>query len=163
MTLRTPSPLARLRRHLAGDTRGAAMLELALLSPVLLVMLVGVVDGAMWIMARQSVERAARAGAEYAVANGYDSAAISAAITSAAAPHSKMMTAIAATPLPTNWCGCASNTTITAATCGSTCASGLKAGSYVTTSARSTYTFVLHRPGTQRTQTVSSSTTVRID
>lgn len=154
---------SRLAARLAPDARGAAMLELALLAPVLLVMLVGMIDGSLWVLARMTVERSARAGAEYAVENGYNSSAITTAITGSAASHSKMMSAVSATPAPNQWCGCATGTNITAATCGSTCASGLDAGTYVTSSARSTYTFIMHWPGSSGSQTVSAQTSVRID
>jgi Flp pilus assembly protein TadG len=152
-----------LLRRLACECSGAAMAEFALVAPVLAAMLLGMIDFSLWTMSRMSVERAARAGAEYAVAKGFDSTQIASAITSATSTRSAYMSTISATPAPTEWCGCPSSSGVTVATCGSTCSSGLTAGTYVTAHASSNYTFFFSWPGVANPATLSASTSVRIN
>ncbi|MFC3173391.1 TadE/TadG family type IV pilus assembly protein [Novosphingobium bradum] len=150
--------IGRLRR----DTGGLAAVEFALVASALIGLLVGAIDYSLWSLSRTIVERAARGGSEYAAANGYSSAAIATAITSATSAPAFLST-ISASPAPTSWCGCqSSGTSITAATCNSTCANGQKAATYVTASASATYTPIMTWPGVPATVAVSQSNTVRI-
>lgn len=150
-------------RRFRKEHSGAVTMEFALIAPLLATMLLGMVDFSLWIMSRMTVERAARAGAEYAVVNGFDSTAISTAITSATSTRSGYMSTIAANPVPSQWCGCPSATGVAVVNCGSTCSSGLTAGIYVTANARSDYTFLVSWPGITNPRTLGASTSVRID
>lgn len=150
-------------RRLKEERSGAALVEFALVAPVLATMVIGMVDCSLWIMARLTVERASRAGAEYAVINGYDSTSISTAVTSATTSRSGYMSSIAASPAPTQWCGCPTTSGVTPATCGTTCSGGLEAGTYVTANAQSNYSFILPWPGVTTPATINASTSVRID
>jgi hypothetical protein len=96
------------------------------------------------------------------VANGYNATGITTAISSATTAPA-FLSAISASPAPTNWCGCQSGgTAITAATCNSTCANGQIAGTYVTASASATYTPIMTWPGVPATITIAQANTVRI-
>ncbi|MEQ1499541.1 MAG: TadE/TadG family type IV pilus assembly protein [Novosphingobium sp.] len=154
---------AKLIARLCSDKAGAAIIELAFAAPILAVLLVGLVDLSGYISASLSVQRAARAGGEYAVMNGYNSNGVAGAVTAASTRRSTYMTAIAASPAPTNWCGCPNATTgIAVQACGTKCTSGLDAGSYVTASASSTYTALFPWPGFSSGASIASASIVRV-
>ena len=151
-------------KRLRTDTCGAALVEFAFIAPVLGMMLIGLVDVSMYISSRLTVQRAARAGGEYAVLNTYDATKIAGAISAATAQQSAYMSAIEASPAPTKWCACPDAATgLTAKTCGQKCTSGLTAGTYVTANARSTYSTVFAWPGLARSSTITASSVVRIE
>lgn len=151
-------------KSIARDRKGAALVEFAFAAPILATMLIGLVDLSMFISSNLAVQRAARAGGEYAVANGYDATAVATAVTSATSSRSSYMGAISATPAPTKWCACPNAATgLTTATCGTSCSSGLAAGSYVTASARASFTPLFPWPGMSGQRQLSASTTVRIE
>jgi hypothetical protein len=70
-----------LRSHERGQTRGQALVEFALVLPILLILLLGVLDFGRAIAAYNSVSNAARSGARVAIVN-QDLAAIEAAVES---------------------------------------------------------------------------------
>lgn len=155
---------ARKLRTLWADSRGAALVEFAFAAPILATLLIGVVDLSMFISANLAVQRAARAGGEFAVMNGYNATGVAGAVTSANATRSSYMSAIAASPAPANWCACPDATTgLSVKACGTSCPSGLVAGSYVTASASATFTPLFPWPGMQGSSQLSSSSTVRIE
>jgi len=116
----------------AADERGSAAVEFALIASLLVFLLMLVSDVSLAITARMENGNAARAGAEYAAINGWNSSGIVAAATSA--------TWLSPTVTPTQSCGCASASGIVAQTCGTTCAAGGNAGVYVTVKATASYT-----------------------
>src|SRR5215472_1663094 len=126
-----------LLRHCGGN----AAIELALLAPPLLLLAIGTADYGFCLYQQMEVQNAAQAGAEYARKHGFSTSGISGAI-AGATPLS-----ITASPAPAQSCGCPSGTSITSATCGSTCASGAAAGTYVTANAQATYTTIVPYPG----------------
>lgn len=147
-------------RHLhriLGDARGSVALEFGLLVPVLATLVVAISDLSLGFVRKMAVQEAAEAGAQYAAINGWNSAAIGSAVTNATT-----VSGIAATPAPAKSCGCATAASIAAAACGTTCASGRPAGTYVTTSAQYSYHMILSYPGLANPVTLTASTTVRI-
>jgi Flp pilus assembly protein TadG len=116
----------------AGRRRcDAAAVEFAIIATFLSLLVLGAIDFGMGYWEQIQVGNAARAGAEYAVLNGYNQSNIQNAVTSATA-----LTSVAASPAPTQACGCPSATTgISAATCGAACTGGGTAGKYVTVNA----------------------------
>lgn len=153
-----------LLRRLRRNQDGATLVEFAIVAPVMGAMLLGVVDVSLYISSSLAVQRAARAGGEYAIASGYDATKISTAVTDSTSTRSAYMTAITADPAPSKWCGCPdSGTSVVAATCGSKCTSGLKAGTYVSSSAKSTYQPLFNVPGLGTSRTIVSTATVRIE
>ncbi len=123
--------------------RGAnAAIEMALIAPTLVFVAVGMADYGMAIHRRMQVQHAAQAGAEFAMRNSFNSAAIASAVTNATTSPG-----ITAEPAPAETCGCASGSTIAPAACGSVCAGGLTAGVYVSVSAQGAYTTIMPYPG----------------
>ncbi len=142
---------------LAASRSGIAAVEFALTAPVLAAMMIVVADFGMAAYQQMEVRNAAQAGAEYAVIKGWNSAAISGAVTGATG-----LTGLAANPAPVQSCGCPTGTAITAATCNSTCAAGGTAGTYVTVSAQSSYSTLIAYPGVTSPMTLSATSVVRI-
>lgn len=149
--------LGHLARGLRRQAGGNAALEMALIAPVLVLLLVGIADFGMAVYRKMQVQHAAQAGAEYAMVHGFSSAAITTTVTAATA-----LTGIAALPAPAQSCGCATGTTVAAATCGTNCATGTAAGVYVTVSARGSYTTIVPYPGIPSSFTFTSASVVRI-
>lgn len=83
------------------DRRGAAAVEAALVMPLLLLLMAGLIDGSRAIVQSMQVSAAAQAGADYARLHGWDAAAIQAAVRDAtplavtAKPAPKLVTACA--------------------------------------------------------------------
>jgi len=146
-------PLHKLARHTAAN----AAIEMALLAPTLVFMVIAMADYGLAIHNRMQVQHAAQAGADYAMRNGFDSAAIANAVTSATG-----VAGITATPAPVETCGCPSGTSITPATCGSSCAGGFTAGTYVNVSAQATYTTIVPYPGIPSSFTFAATAASRM-
>jgi hypothetical protein len=127
-------------------------------------MMVATADFGMGFYRKMQVYDAAQAGAQWAMRNGFQSpgTSISNAVTGATS-----FSGIAATPAPSQFCGCAASTGVTANSdpppnCGSRCPDGTVAGLYVTASAQATYTTMLSYPGIPASFTFPAQTTVRI-
>lgn len=120
------------------STSGAAAVEFAVIVPVLTLMVIAIADIGLAVYRKIQVEDAAQAGAEWAIRNGFDANAISTAVASATnAP-------ITASPSPVQFCGCATGSSVSSATCGTTCPGGAKAGTYATVWAQLTYNTTLN-------------------
>jgi Flp pilus assembly protein TadG len=144
-------------KHLLRDRSGVAAIEFALAAPILVAALVGIADVGMGIYKQMQLINAVQAGARYAMTNGWNSVQIQNTITNATD-----LAAISATPAPTHSCGCPSGATIATATCGSTCASGAPAGTYVTVNAQFAYTPVIPFVGFGGALTLVAQSMVRI-
>jgi Flp pilus assembly protein TadG len=136
---------------------GNAAVEFALIAPVLAATLVAMTDLGIGLYSKMQVENAAQAGAQYAIAKGWNSAAIQNAVTSASA-----LASVGAVPAPVQSCGCVNGTAITAAACGSLCPGGVKVGTYVTVSAQASYSTLFSYPGLSSPMTLTGQSTVRI-
>lgn len=151
--------------QLLRNRSGVAMVELALVTPMLAVMTAGTIDYAMLIVSKLAVEGAARDGASYAVAHGYDSATIGGKVTASSGQRStSFLSAITANPAPSRWYGCADAATgvVTATSSTSICPSGLTAGTYVTVSASGTYTYLIPWPTLGTSYVINASVKTRI-
>jgi Flp pilus assembly protein TadG len=154
-----------LRRFIGGakdGTDGVAAVEFAFIGPILVLMMISTVDFGMGFYRKMQVYDAAQAGAQWATTNGFDSTKISTAVTSATS-----FSGIAATPAPSQFCGCAASAGVTpngdtAPFCSSRCPDTTVAGTYVTASAQATYTTMLSYPGIPASFTFPAQTTVRI-
>jgi Flp pilus assembly protein TadG len=158
------SVVARCRRSLGsfcardrGSISGTAAIEFAIVATILAVMAMGVLDAGIGLYRKMQVQDAAQAGAYYAMNHGYVPAAITTAVT-AATKYSQ----IAASPAPRQYCGCPSTVGIADATCGTTCADGLKAPTYVEISAQATYRTIFVYPLLSDTFTLTAVSTVRL-
>ncbi len=148
---------------LSGLTRakgGTAAVEFALAVPVLLGLLVPVVDLGIAFSQQIQVQQAAQAGAQYAAGHPWNtnsSTKIADAVTAASTQPG-----IAATPAPSQMCGCPTSGAVAAASCGSTCANGNIAGYYVTVNAQLPYAPQLPYSLLGQSVTLTAQSTVRI-
>jgi Flp pilus assembly protein TadG len=156
--------LRSLFRRFREEKQGAALIEMGIVGPVVAVMFLAMIDVSLWMVAKMSVERAARAGAEYAQAHAdsFSSTAIQTAVSSAAGSRAYMST-ISASPAPIQWYGCPGATTgiTTATSSAAVCSTGMTAGTYVTVNAQSTFTFPVPWSGHNNANTITASSTVR--
>jgi Flp pilus assembly protein TadG len=159
------APARRLSRRISGrifaraigDTSGVAAIEFGIIAPILVLMVVAAADIGMGFYRKIQVEGAAQAGAQWAIRNGFDTNAITNAVTSATSASS-----ISVSPAPAQFCGCATGTNISSATCGTTCPSGVQVGTYATVSAQMTYNTILPYGFFPSTYNLSSQSTVRL-
>ena len=107
------------------------------MAPLLLVVIVSVIELGFATRDAFSAQTAAAAGSEYAVINGFNAAAISAAVASGGGAG------VTASPAPALFCGCPTATGIGVTQCTATCADGIKTRQYVRVSAAITRTTVL--------------------
>lgn len=150
----------RIRRGLLSCTRGAAAIEFAVIGGVFSAIFVVSGDIGLAYYARMQVQTAAQVGAQYAVNHGgstFNASAISNAVLNATST-----TGITASPAPTEFCGCPSGTSLSTATCGTTCTDGTGAGTYATVTASRTHTVVVPYPWLPPTYVQTSTATVRI-
>jgi len=145
-------------RRLSRERSGAAAVELALALPFLAAVLLPMVDIGMAAYQQMAVDDAAQAGAAYALVHGWNSSAIQTAVASASD-----IAGISASPAPSQFCGCPSGSAVATASCGSNCANGQAAGTYVTVSARRSFTPLVPYSGFGASTVLSASSTVRID
>ncbi len=138
---------------------GAAAIEFGLIASFLSLLLIAVTDLGMGFWQKTQVGNAARAGAQYAIAKGWNQSAITTAVTSATG-----LSTIQASPTPTQSCGCPNvSSGITAATCGTSCTGGGTAGTYVTVSAQASYSTLFTYPGFSNPRNSTASVVVRIN
>jgi Flp pilus assembly protein TadG len=149
--------LSRLTHRLKRDSNGAAAVEFAFVSIILVMMLIVTTDLSLGFFSYTQVQSAAQTGAQYAAVYGYDSTKISTAVTSATSASG-----LTATPAPTTFCGCAGTAGVTTTACNATCPDTSGAGTYVTVSAARTYTPLIHYPGFPDTYAQTATSTVRI-
>lgn len=96
--------------------RGIAASEMAVMAPVLVLLFFGTHDVAQVMQSSVRLERAARSGAQFAIANPQDLQGVRSAVLSAAPGLSNTIV-----PLPVQSCECGT----TAVACTATCASGM--------------------------------------
>ena len=142
---------------LGGDRRGIAAVEFALFAPFLMATVVGLTDLGFGLYRSMQVDDAAHAGIQYALVRGFDATAIASQVTAAAPDF-----AIAASPEPQRYCGCAGGSGVTAATCESFCPDGSTAGTFVSVSAAATYVPPIAFPWIPDSFALQSTAIVRI-
>jgi Flp pilus assembly protein TadG len=152
--------LVRLRadiRRLRRDEAGASAVEFALLAPVLCLLAAGVIDTGIYIVRTMEVNAAAQAGADFALANGWNAAGVAAAVQNA----TNSPLAITANPAPTLTNGCLQNGAVVQAA-GQLCPDGEAAGQFVTVEARAPFTTLMPWPGLETHNQISARAQVRI-
>jgi Flp pilus assembly protein TadG len=147
---------AKWKRFAKADD-GIAAIEFAILGAVLCMTVIAVGDLGMGFYSYMEVQNSAQAGAQYAAVHGYNSSAISSAVTSATA-----VTGVTAYPAPQQYCGCASGATVSNATCGTICPDGMSAGTYVSVSSVRDYSTLIAWPMFPASYHQTSTSTVRI-
>lgn len=136
---------------------GNAVMEFGLVAPMLGAILVPLVDVGIGFYQSMQVQDAAQAGAQYAMAHGWNSTAIQNAVTKATT-----LSSVNASPAPSRSCGCPGSAAVVAATCGSNCSDGKPAGTYVTVSAQAVYKTLIPYPTIGSSVTLSAQSTARI-
>jgi Flp pilus assembly protein TadG len=150
---------------------GAGAIEFAFVAGILAVLFLGLVDFGMGFWDKMQVANGARAGAEYAVVNGWSQQNSPGDIKKAASDATYAINISNPSTTAGEVCGCPSATTgITPqwaptgspATCSGTCTYGTP-GTYVTVSAQGDYKPIFPWPGLPSPMTFHSSAIVRIN
>lgn len=144
-------------RALGRDEAGASAVEFALLAPVLALLLAGTIDSTVLILRNMEVRAAAQAGADYALAKGWDAASVATAVTKA----TNSPLTISATPAPTVANGCIQGFDIVAPP-GAACADSSTPGRYVTVNAQAPFQPLVPLPGVFAAKTLTARAVVRI-
>jgi Flp pilus assembly protein TadG len=181
-----PRPARLSLRSLASDTAGAALIEITLFMPILVLMAVAIMNFGFYFSYQTQVENAAQAGAQWAITNAWQTNAYTpSSITSAGtnANNSPLPSVFAAISVPTTcasgstcciqqFCSCpsssgvsSSTTTATAPSCanGPVCSDGSSPGAYVQACAQGTFTpFANYGSFFKASYHVTSTATVRV-
>ena len=129
------------------DENGTSAIELALATALILVpLLLGSTEIGWTVWTRSKLDNSVRAGIDYVIIHGGSNATN---IQNAARSATSLGTAV--TISPTNgtysYCGCASSTGVSTATCGSTCGDGSRAGTYAGLTASMFHAPLIHGCG----------------
>ncbi|MBC7831049.1 MAG: pilus assembly protein [Hyphomicrobium sp.] len=130
--------LTKSKRRLRRNDAGSAAIEFGLFVPLFVILLTGVVEVGLATFGSLQVYNAVEAGTLYAAKNGWNASGISSAVVNASGT-----TGIAASPAPTQFCGCPALAGITVATCGTTCSGGAAVSQYIRINATLTRTTIL--------------------
>jgi hypothetical protein len=153
-----PSPMTMARKGRRRNRRhGTAAIEFALLAPLLVILLTGLIEMGFGAYEAMEVQEAAEAGAQFAALHGWDADGIAAAVVNAVGGAG-----ITASPDPQQFCGCATGTGILQQGCATTCSDGRAAGSYIQVNATIPHHSILPFPGTPLPDTLSGQSTIRI-
>jgi len=139
------------------NNAGTAAIEFALIAPVLLILLAGLVEIGFAVREAMMVQEAAEAGASYAVQSGWDSTGILNAVTTATGASN-----IDASPAPQLFCGCPSESGVTHVLCTATCTDGGGPGQYVRVDASIPHATILSYLGLPIPSTLTAHAVVRI-
>jgi Flp pilus assembly protein TadG len=146
------------KRHAVA---GVAAIELAMVSPLLVTGVLGAGELGISIFREMQVSFAAQAGADYALAHGFNATRVSNAVVNATT-----YSAITATPAPSQFCGCPSAAGVSVASgtppCTAVCSGGATAGTYVTASSQALFNPIIPNPWQTSTVTLAAQATVRI-
>jgi len=153
---------SRLRRAAAGfaDRKGGAAIEFALVSPLLLTLLAGIVEIGMAGYQAMQVQSAVEAGALYAAQNGAsDLAGVAQAVVNATGTAG-----ITAVPAPTSFCGCpkAAGVLSQGSDCTTVCSDGKAPGQYVLVNASLPHQTLVPFLSLPLPATLTASTTIRV-
>lgn len=148
--IKWPSFFARL----FGATEGVSAVEFALVSPVFILILVGIIDLGAVVRDKIELSNAAATAARYVLNENYSEAFLVDVATSGSSLDSADITATV-----TSVCGCSGGV---AATCGSTCADGQSPGTYMVVSLSKISEMILTYPGFDDI-TISGQSRMRLD
>jgi Flp pilus assembly protein TadG len=139
-----------------GET-GLAAIEFGLIAPFLVLLVVAAVDLGTGIYKAMQAQNAAEAGAIYASKHTVDLTGIAGAVVNATAAAG-----IAATPSPTQFCGCPTASGIATTSCASTCTDGSAPGLYLRITAQVTHSPLLSMAGLVTPTAITGQAVIRI-
>ena len=148
---------ARAPRVIWRSESGQSLVELALLTPLLMVIAIGIVEMGRYASLSIQVANAARAGAAYGAQNLATAANTSAIQAAVVADEPTIHTPVVSSVS----CGCDNAGTISANSCSSVCTSGHLVP-YVSVTASETFNSLFSYPGIPATITVSSTATMLV-
>jgi hypothetical protein len=156
------SALRRIGVATAVDSGGGPAVEFAIIAPVLLLMIAGMIDYSFYIGTRIELEQALRAGAQYALKDFTDTATITSAVVNATdlTPLS-----VSYDPTTDSFCECPDGTpNICPGNSSYTgCAGGERPGLFITISGSTTFDpMFADLPGLAANMTVSQQLTMRV-
>ena len=137
--------------------QGTAAIEFAIIAPLFIVLILGIVELGFAAYQAQQVQSAAEAGILYAAKRGFDLNGITQAIRGATDANG-----ISAMPVPVQFCGCPTATGIAATDCTVSCADGSPAGQYVQAGAAVTRRSLLPTGTWPLPDTLSAQAIVRV-
>lgn len=152
----TLDPRTELHRFASAE-QGMAAPELGIITPVLVILALGIVDFGMATYRSMQINNAAQAGAYYAMLNGMDMEGIKKAVLNATSS-----TSIELTPSPASFCGCPKADSVETVACGTACSGGLTAGQYISVSTRTVHSTIFHYPFIPEKMTFTAQSTVRL-
>lgn len=144
--------------------RGLALVELALVTPLLMLLLIGIIEIGRYAYFGILVGNAARAGVQYGAQN-LGTALDTAGMENAALADGQNVTGLtAASPAPSAFCQCYNGSTTTTLACSqSTCPlTGYHRNVYVQVTANGNFTPLFNYPGLPTTLTVSRTAIMRV-
>jgi Flp pilus assembly protein TadG len=144
---------------------GVAAIELALVSPLLLILLTGIVEIGIAGFQAMQVQAAVQAGAMYAVQNGSDGlTAIELTAIGTAVVNATGTAGITAAPAPFTFCGCPATTGVISqmTDCTTVCAGNNAPGHYVKISAALPHATLMPYLNLPLPASLTASTTIRI-
>ena len=152
--------IAAMRRSvlLANETEGSVAIELGLLIPLLAIFVTGVVELGFGLYQAARVYDASEAGMLYAAKYGWNATGISAAVVNATSAPG-----IAATPSPSQFCGCPGTTAVATVICSSTCANGSVPSQYIQINASLTRQSIVSFPGLGLPSTLTAQAILRVN
>lgn len=141
------------------NEKGTAAMEFGLMVPFLLTLIMGVVELGFATYEGMQTYDAAEAGAIYAAKNGWSSSGVSSAVTSATAT-----TGVTATPAPSQFWGCPSESgVVTVASSSTKCSNGNSPGLYVQVNASLNHSTILPYPSLSLPTTFTATSIVRLN
>jgi hypothetical protein len=155
---------------------GVALVELAIIAPVITILIIGISDIGYFTFRQMQVQHAAQAGARYAGAHGYPSSCVSFPSDPSKCPIASAVENDESFPITatsSQFCACPTATGLThegTPPCSSICSGTEVAGTYVTVSAQATYQPVVvttllgsSSPFSASSYTLTASATVRTE
>ena len=148
--------------RLAADDRGVALIEFALLAPVLALLCVGAIDFGLAFAAQLQLAAAVDTGAQYAFLTGTNVQASAVQTVVQKATSLSAVTASIAYNAATCYCPSGSPPTLSVQTCGTPCADGSEPGKFLNISANYTYTPIFPTYALIANPTLTQAATVRL-
>ena len=136
---------------------GTAALEFGLISPLLILFVVGAIEIGTTVYQGMQAQNAAEAGAVYASKYGVDADGISAAVVNASGS-----VGIVATPAPSLFCACPVTQGLNEIDCTSTCSDGGAPGYYLRVGAQIAHDPLISIPGLTSPTVLNGKSVVRM-